>query len=200
MDSHSFLSVLSDPAAAHERPGMAVTAGSFRQGDWKLTFNRGARSAGPAVREAGQASLYHLAEDLGETTDLSVQFPERKAQLFTAYQAYFKARKLKPLAAQVAARKQEKKKAPFKPSTAKGPPVTNAKQRMAELRRQQEGLLSEEQKRSRDASRKQALAEGKKGVALRASTDAGANLTAAQREQLDALRAEMRQLMQSHPR
>ncbi len=68
---------------------MAVTARSFREGDWKLTFNRGRRSAGPDERDVDQASLYNLADDLGETRDLSQSQPERKQQLFAAYREYF---------------------------------------------------------------------------------------------------------------
>lgn len=205
-DSHSFLSVLRDPEATHERTAMAVTTGSFRQGDWKLTFNRGRRSAGPKEREAGNASLYHLAEDLGETQDLSASHPERKQQLFAAYQEYFADRKLKPLAEQVAARKANKKPETksSNPRTKKPSPkpkaaatetnLTELRQKRTNLQKQLDNLLTKEQKLAQAAARKKALAEGKGGVPLRNALDAALNLTTQQKKQFDELRKEISQL------
>ena len=205
-DSHSFLNVLGNPQTTHERAPMAVTAGSFRHGDWKLTFNRGPRSAGPESREASNASLYNLAEDLGETSDLSESQPKRKAQLFAAYQEYFKDRKLKPLAAQVAANKARKKpgtrtrrKPTAKSSPAPKPAHTESdladlRRQRTELMKQLEALLTDEQKQSRAKAKKQALAEGKGGVKLRTAMDAALNLTPEQKKKFTKLRQEISQL------
>jgi len=205
-DSHSFLNVLGNPATTHERAPMAVTAGSFRHGDWKLTFNRGPRSAGPETREASHASLYNLADDLGEQSDQSEAQPRRKAELFAAYQEYFQDRKLKPLAAQVAANKARKKpgtrtrrKPTAKPSPA--PKTTHTESDLADLRRQRtelmkqlEALLTAEQKRAQTAARRKALAKGKGGVPLRNAMDAALNLTPEQNNQFTKLRSEISQL------
>jgi len=188
IDSHSFLPVLREPNTEHERPAMAVTAGSFRQGDWKLTFNRGRRSAGPEECDVDQASLYNLAEDLGETRDLSQSQPKRKEQLFAAYREYFADLRLKPLAIQVAERKKNAKtqtkgaparragtrpKAPNRQPAVKLSKELLAKvavlkkefgQRRAELQEQLDDLLTEDQKQARDAAKKKALTEGKGGV------------------------------------
>lgn len=210
VDSHSFLPVLKDPTTTHERPAMSVTAGSFRLDDWKLTFNRGSRAAGPDQREADNASLYHLAEDLGETQDLSESQPERKAQLFAAYRRYFASLKLKPLAEQVQAKKRqakasasaskgERKKSGAGPVKAKPLPSGSISKedyhgRRAELLKAQDELLTEEQKQSRELARKKAIEEGKKGVSLRNATDAGAHLNDSQKQQWDKLRKELGEL------
>ena len=109
IDSYSFFPVLREPDVQHQRPAMAVTERSFREGEWKLTFNRGRRSAGPDESDVDQASLYNLADDRGETRDLSQSQPERKQQLFAAYREYFADLKLKPLAIQVAEKKKNAK-------------------------------------------------------------------------------------------
>ncbi|MGB0585981.1 MAG: sulfatase-like hydrolase/transferase [Limisphaerales bacterium] len=208
IDSASFLPVLKKPDADHGRPPMAVTAGSFRDGEWKLTFTRGPRGDGADSREAAQADLYDLANDLGETKDLSESEPERKAQLFAAYRDYFADAPLKPLAIQFRANKNSHSKPAAKssePQKAKPKPAipdpssgeelkANFQKRRAELLKQQAALLTEEQRASSEAARKQAIADGKKGMALRRAIDAGANLTAEQKKQLEKLRREMGQL------
>jgi arylsulfatase A-like enzyme len=222
IDSHSFLGVLRKPDAPHTRPAMAVTAGSFRQGDWKLTFNRGPRSAGPEARSAEQASLYNLADDLGETHDLSQSQPERKQRLFAAYREYYAKRELKPLAIQVAERKKTAKtqvkkplarRAERQPKAAGGPPdaklseeqgktVAAAKkeftQRRAALQKELEDLLTDEQRRARDAAKKKAVAEGKGGVKLRTAMDTAVKLTPAQQKKVNELRQAMKQLTSAH--
>ena len=209
IDSHSFLPVLKMPDAGHDRPAMAVTAGSFRDGEWKLTFTRGPRSTGADGREAEHAGLYDLSEDIGETRDLSTSHPERKAQLFAAYQAYFANAPLKPLAIQFRANKNSRTKParkppppakirekPARPATASSSGESKAgyQKRRTELREKMMALLSEEQKTSSEAARKQAITEGKKGVALRNAIEAGARMSDAQRAQWDALRAEIGRL------
>ena len=222
IDSHSFLPVLRDPEAEHERPAMAVTAGSFRKGDWKLTFNRGRRSAEPDERDVDQASLYNLADDLGEARDLSQTQLERKQQLFAAYREYFATRELKPLAIQVAERKKnattQSKPAPSRragttPKTPnRQPDVRLSKdqqtkvaalkkefgQRRAELQKQLDDLLTDDQKQARDEAKKKALAEGKGGVKLRTAMDQALNLTPTQQKTCDALREALRQLTRQH--
>ena len=222
IDSHSFLPVLREPNAEHERTAMAVTTRSFRKGDWKLTFNRGPRSAGPEASDVDQASLYNLADDLGETQDLSQSQPERKQQLFAAYQKYFAARELKPLAIQVAetkknARTQKKarpaRRAGTKSKTPNGLPdvklskqqqtkVTALKkgfvQRRAELQKQLDDLLTEDQKQARDAAKKKALAEGKGGVKLRTAMDEALNLTPDQKKKFNELRQAIQQATREH--
>ncbi len=222
IDSHSFLPVLREPNAEHERPAMAVTAGSFRQGDWKLTFNRGRRSAGPDGRDVDQASLYNLADDLGETQDLSQSQPERKRQLFAAYREYFADLKLKPLAIQVAERKKNAKtptkgvpirRARTRPKSPSGQPdVKLSKElqtkiaalkktfgrRRAELQKQLDDLLTDDQKQARDEAKKQALAEGKGGVKLRTAMDKALDLTSSQQATFNELREAIRQLTQQH--
>ena len=218
VDSHSFLPVLREPGAEHDRPAMAVTAGSFRKGDWKLTFNRGPRSAGPDERDVDQASLYNLTDDLGETQDLSQSKPERKLQLFTAYQKYFATRELKPLAIKVAERKKNAKtqtKAPparragTKSKTPNGQPdVKLSKEeqtkvaalkkefggRRAELQKQLDDLLTDDQKQARDAAKKKALAQGKGGVKLRTAMDQALNLTTTQQKKFNELRQAIQQV------
>ena len=69
-----------------------------RQGDWKLVFRKegkiyhryqlddqGLVKSFKEVPIASGYQLYHLADDPGETTNLSIQFPERVAQLKKQY-------------------------------------------------------------------------------------------------------------------
>ena len=203
IDSYSFLPVLTDPNAERKRPAMAVTPGSFRDGDWKLTFTRGPQSHGPETREAANAGLYHLPNDLGETNDLSTSEPERKAQLFAAYRDYFADAPTKPLAIQLRVNKNSKKK-PAKKLTARPAgssteeSKTNYQKRRAENLQKQAALLTEAQRISSAEARKQALADGKKGMALRSAIDAGANLTDEQKKQLETLRKEMSRLTREY--
>lgn len=226
IDSHSFLAVLRKPDAEHERPAMAVTVGSFRKGDWKLTFDRGPRNSAPESRDVEHASLYNLAEDLGEIRDLSQSQFERKQQLFDAYQEYFADLKLKPLASQVAEIKRNAKtqtqnatarrietppEARHKTSDGK-PEVEMSKeqqakvvalkkeyaQRRAQLQKQLDDLLTDEQKRARDVARKKAVADGKGGVKLRTAVDAALKLTPAQRKKFNELRRALGQQSRSH--
>ena len=116
-DSYSFLSVLKDPGTEHHRPGMVVTPGSYRLGEWKLRFARGARSS--TDRTVADAVLHNLSKDPTEEKDLSDAHPETKARLFVKYQQFVAARKIKPLAAQVLESKREKngqRRKPRKPS------------------------------------------------------------------------------------
>ncbi len=108
-DSHSFLAVLSDPPSNHQRPGMIVTPGSYRLGDWKLRFRRGGGSTDHAV---GDAMLHNLSDDPAELKDVSDAHMATKNRLYAEYQAFVDARQLKPLAVQVAERKSEKKARP----------------------------------------------------------------------------------------
>ena len=193
-DSRSFLPVLKDGSSDYQRPAMAVTAGSFRHEEWKLTFNRGSRSAGPAEREVSNASLYHLAEDLGETKDLSASMPERKRELFAAYREYFADRKLKPLAEQVAAKKGLKKPSPAPKAAATETKLAELRQKRTDLQKQLDSLLTNEQKLAQAAARKKALADGKGGVPLRNAMDAALNLTPELKKQFDKLRKEIGQL------
>ena len=206
IDSYSFLPVLQAPEAGHNRPAMAVTTGSFREGDWKLTF-RGPNNIGAESREATNASLYHLPDDPGEGTDRSKNEPERKAQLFTAYRDYYSGAPLKPLAIQLQAIKARHKK-PVAKKPRKKPSIPDSSQgegqkakfhaRRAELLKQLDALLSAEQKASSDAAKMQAIAEGKKGVALRNAIDAGTNLTEVQRRQRDRIRQELGKLTREY--
>jgi hypothetical protein len=222
IDSHSFLPVLRAPDAQHDRPDMAVTARSYRAGDWKLTFNRGLGGASPDERNIDHASLYNLADDLGETRDLSQSETERKQQLFAAYREYFADLRLKPLAILVAERKQnaksQAKAAPARrtgtsPKTPDGQPEAKlgkeqlAKvavlkkvfgERRAELQKQLDDLPTDEQKQARNAAKKKALAEGKGGVKLRTAMDEALNLTPTQQKHFNELREAIRQLTRSH--
>ena len=107
LDSYSFLSVLNDPGKEHRRPGMVVTPGSYRLGDWKLRFARG--RAGTVSRTVSDAVLHDLSKDRAEENDLSDSQPETKARLFAEYQQFVSDRKLKPLAVQVFEKKSTKK-------------------------------------------------------------------------------------------
>ena len=78
----SWVNWLRDPSALVYRSDEGIGAELFgsrayRQGDWKLT-------------DIGDGTwrLFHLARDPGETRDLSLQHPERKADLAAAWEAY----------------------------------------------------------------------------------------------------------------
>jgi len=208
-DSYSFLSVLKQPVSEHHRPGMVVTEGSYRLGDWKLRFAR--RGAHAVDRAIADAVLHNLAGDPAEQKDLSDANAETRQRLFAEYQAFVAARELKPLAVQVEARKGEKKgqnkpsspqpkagtKGPRPPkdpqASENGPARTETLTKdyaatMAELQKKLAGVLTDEQKQARDAARKKPLAEAKKGVALRAAADAAAGMTEEQTKQVQALR------------
>jgi arylsulfatase A len=198
-DSHSFLNVLNNPATTHERTAMSVTARSFRYGDWKLNF-KPARSAGPEAREVDEASLYNLAEDLGESTDLSGSQPRRTAQLFAAFREYYSTLKLKPLAEQVqASRVAAKTRSKTKNRPARKSQTTESD--LDEIRRQRTALLKQldllltpQQKQAQADATKKALAKGKGGVALRKAMDAALKLTPDQKNQFSKLRQEISDL------
>lgn len=218
IDSYSFLPVLREPDTQHERPAMAVTTRSYRDGDWKLTFNRGLGSADVDEQTIDQASLYNLADDLGETQDLSQTQLDKKQQLFAAWREYFAKRKLKPLAIQVAQRKKtaktqaqsdpkRRKRTRQDSQDAKLSEEQQAKvaalkkefsRRRAELQKELDDLLTGEQKLAREAAKKKALAEGKGGVKLRTAMDAALELTPTQQKQFTELREAIRQLTRSH--
>jgi len=225
-DSYSFFSVLMNPDSEHRRPGMAVTPGSYRLGDWKLRFARGGARA--VERAAADAVLHNLAEDPAEGKDLSESHSETKSRLFAEYQQFIAERKLKPLAVQVAARKSEmmgKKKTPSprtgaakksnnqKPASsgvqipedlteeqrAKVASLNNENRKhRAELQKQLEDLLTDEQKQARDVARKKALQEGKGGVKLRAAMDEALNLTPMQEKRFTDLREAIGRLTREH--
>jgi hypothetical protein len=207
---------------------MAVTTGSFRKGEWKLTFVKGPRSESPEGRKISNAALYRLSEDLGEKHDLSESQSERKQQLFADFQEYYANQKLKPLAEQVIARKSKKNSTPRSNKKTKVPDARSPKQpgvaspipedsnlteaqttkvealiaeyrgRRSELQKKQAELLDAKQKRAVEATKKKAIADGKKGMALRTILDAAAELTKEQQKKLSELRDEMGQLTREH--
>ncbi len=148
--------------------------------------------------------------------------PDKKQQLFAAYCEYFAKRKLKPLAIQVAERKRNAKTQPeSEPKRKKGTRREspngrqNAKlskeqkakvaalkrefgQRRAELQKQLDDLLTDEQKQARDAAKKKAIAEGKGGVKQRSAMDKALNLTSSQQKTFNALRVAISQLTRQH--
>ncbi len=82
VDGINLMSVLKNPKASLERsalywhyphyhPGGATPYGAIRAGDWKLI----------EFYEDNRRELYHLAEDLGENTNLAAEMPERVAEL-----------------------------------------------------------------------------------------------------------------------
>ena len=71
-------------------------------------------------------------------------------------------------------------------------------QRRAELQKQLNGLLNDDQKQARDAAKKKALDEGKGGVTLRTAMDVALNLTPDQKKKFDELRLTIGQLTREH--
>jgi arylsulfatase A-like enzyme len=92
-DSHSFLPVLFEPSKRYQRPGMMFNRGGVREGDWKLVSKSRVRKMDSVKRS--QFELFHLAEDLSETKDLTAVNPERAERLFCAYTEYAERRELK---------------------------------------------------------------------------------------------------------
>lgn len=213
-DSHSFLAVLSDPRSKHQRPGMIVTPGSYRLGDWKLRFRRGGGSTNHTMSEA---MLHNLSDDPAELNDVSDAHSETKTRLFADYQQFIVDRTLKPLAIQVAERKSTKKTRTRPEKTGNDPKPSGrtvqipddlseeqrAKvdsltkeyaSRIAELQKKLDNILTAEQKEARRAGQKKALAEGLKGVKLRTAADAAAGMTDKQKKQIDDLRKAISEL------
>lgn len=210
-DSHTFLSVLSDPAHVHRRPGMIVTPGSYRLGDWKLRFRRG---GGATAHPISEAMLHNISKDPAELADLSDSNAATKSRMYAEYRAFVDARHLKPLAVQVASRKSQKKTQ--HPRARPGKKGNNSKSgsrrveipenlseeqrarvdrltkeyasKISELQKKLDDVLTDEQKESRRSGQKKALAEGQKGVKLRAAADAAAQMTNEQKKQVDGLR------------
>ena len=203
-DSYSFLDTLTSPDASHHRPDMIVTSGSYRLGNWKLLFKRGGgRSATPAI---SHATLHNLSSDPAEQVDLSDAHAEMKSRLFAKYQQFMADRTLKPLAVAVAEWKQsraDRSKRPAKPHpTAKREDSkddvelspTQYRQRISQLRKQLDDLLTDQQKQARDAARQQAIADGKGGVRLRKAMDEALKLTPSQQPQFERLRTQIRDM------
>jgi hypothetical protein len=134
--------------------------------------------------------------------------------MFAEYRAFVEAQHLKPLAVQVAARKSEKKtrRSQTRPEK-KGNDLRSGSRpvaisenlseeqrarvdrltkehasKIAELQKKLDDVLTDVQKESRRSSQKKSLAEGLKGVKLRAASDAAANMTNEQKNQVDDLR------------
>jgi hypothetical protein len=216
-DSHSFLAVLSDPRSKYQRPGMIVTPGSYRLGDWKLRFRRGGGSTDHTISEA---MLHNLSDDPVELKDVSDAHAVTKNKLFADYQQFIADRNLKPLAVQVTARKNANKrptkKTPGKSSSSRGPgnlkdvkfsKVQQAKvaalnmeygQRRAELQEQLNNLLTDGQKQARNTAKKKAIAEGKGGVKLRSAMDEALHLTSDQKKWFNEVRQAIGQLTRDH--
>ena len=76
-------------------------------------------------------------------------------------------------------------------------PSAEHRRTIAELRKKMESVLSGEQKHLRDAAKKKAIKEGKKGPALRAAADAAANLTDEQKKQFQDLREDLGKLIRA---
>jgi len=73
--------------------GTAPSRMALRMGDWKLLLNANEPTA-QAVRPAGAAErleLYNLAEDIGESKDLSASQPERVKQMRARLETFLKA-------------------------------------------------------------------------------------------------------------
>ena len=73
--------------------------------------------------------------------------------------------------------------------------VAEYRRKIAELRAKLTDILTDEQNQASAVAKKQALAEGKKGVALRRVVDAAAKLTDEQKKQLLDLREAMGKLL-----
>lgn len=90
-DSFSFLPVLMEPTAEHDRPPMAVIK-SFRMGDWKIIVN----DYKSALEDIRLLELYNLKEDLSETTNLLETHPEQSQALFAEFKEFLAEREIKP--------------------------------------------------------------------------------------------------------
>jgi arylsulfatase A len=100
-DSYSFLPVLKDPSAQHNRPPM-VAVKSYRKGAWKLIADDRKGKA-----EDVDMELYNLEKDLSEQTNLVTTYPEIAQELFAEYKEFLAARKLKPQVAKSGGKKQD---------------------------------------------------------------------------------------------
>jgi arylsulfatase A len=89
-DSHSFLSVLKAPIAAHDRPPMPVV-GSYRKADWKLIVDN---YKSPSER-VNSVALYDLGHDLSEKSNLLKTQPAKAAALLAEYKQYLANREIK---------------------------------------------------------------------------------------------------------
>jgi arylsulfatase A len=92
-DSVSFLPVLFDPSAKHDRPFMIHRSHAIREGDWKLEYY--SRREDAAKVEQSKFELYNLAEDIGEQNDVADDYPETVTRLFTDFKEFANSRKLK---------------------------------------------------------------------------------------------------------
>ncbi|RLS55332.1 MAG: arylsulfatase [Planctomycetota bacterium] len=82
-DSFSILPLLKgqdQPVREHAVSCASVGTPGLRVGPWKLIAAPAAQG-GDAVRNLPQVQLYHLSDDLGETTDLAEKHPERVAEM-----------------------------------------------------------------------------------------------------------------------
>ena len=59
----------------------------IRRGDWKLVYEAPSRARGGFTGEPGQIKLYNLVKDIGETKDLSHEYPEMKQRLQKEFDA-----------------------------------------------------------------------------------------------------------------
>jgi arylsulfatase A len=89
-DSHSFLSALKNPTAAHSRPPMPVV-GSYRKADWKLIVDN---YKSPSER-VNSVALYDLGHDLSEKSNLLKTQPAKAAALLAEYKQYLANREIK---------------------------------------------------------------------------------------------------------
>ena len=65
---------------------------AIRMGDWKLLIGHRAKQAGPTLHPSGVkgVELFNLAKDIGETTDLAAERPEKVKQLRAKLDAMMK--------------------------------------------------------------------------------------------------------------
>lgn len=86
-DSFSLLPLLRGedrPVREHAVSCAASGIPGIRQGSWKLILSRDPDA--PKGSPASEMRLYNLAEDIGETNDLSAKHPERVTQIRTLYE------------------------------------------------------------------------------------------------------------------
>ncbi|MNC52676.1 Arylsulfatase [compost metagenome] len=90
MTGQSLLGMLAgkDPGAARPVAGELFGQAYVRDGDWKLVAARAPDGSPPLPDRPYDWKLYNLAEDRGETTDLSARHPAKVEALKAQWRSY----------------------------------------------------------------------------------------------------------------
>jgi len=217
VDSHSFLPVLKDPDTRFVRPAMYNTNSTCRIGEWKIVVGRKVLQGDVLDKSQVELyNLDKDLSETTDVSKENPERLEQLVKSYEQYRSKWTIRpeavmhqegkkqsgRKRMLPPRDGAKKKEKHPGPASEALSVPQNAQWSEQQQAAvealtkeyaskidlLQKELASVLTDEQQRARHAGQKKALAEGKKGVALRAAADAAAGMTGEQSKQVQDLR------------